>query len=329
LVDSSDRRAIGGYLELELGYEGSTWHAGAFELNSAINAFRWLLERDKPARIFLPCFTCHSIVKAAIGCGTEVAFYGIDRQLEIARPVELRDGDRLVAVNYFGLKSRYMTHLWSTFGEALLIDNAQAFFYHPPDGCEAIYSPTKFFGLCDGGYLYTSRAGPEQLATEVSGESISHLVGRLERGPELFYEQYRQSEIALSAKPVMSMSRLTRRLLGAINYEQVKLSRERNFLYLHHVLGRFNRLDLDFSDFSGPLAYPFWCGDGSIREQLKANRIYTPIYWPEVVNLAACGDVERDLVANLLPLPVDQRYELVDMQRVAKQVLETLGVALR
>jgi hypothetical protein len=268
------------------------------------------------------------MVEMARTCGSEVEFYGINEHLEIADSLVLRDGDRLVAVNYFGLKSRYTRHLWSTYGAALLIDNAQAFFCHPPQGCDAIYSPRKFFGLCDGGYLYSSCPVPDRLPIDVSGDSIAHLVGRLECGPEAFYEKYLKSEIALSGKPLMTMSRLTERLLRGIDYARVKVLRERNFLFLHQLMGRFNRLKLDFFDISGPLAYPFWSEDGSVREKLSAQRIYVPTYWPEVVALPGCGSVERDLVANLLPLPIDQRYELSDMQRLADQVLRALGGTL-
>ena len=50
------------------------------------------------------------------------------------------------------------------------------------------------------------------------------------------------------------------------------------------------------------------------------KRVLIPLLWPEVLERAPAGSLERKLALHLLPLPVDQRCGPQDMERIARIV---------
>jgi len=75
--------AIGGYFEFELN-TGVELHEGALPLNSARNCFRYILQRYKPSKMYLPYYICDSIFDVAKDSGTTWEFYALDRNMELS-----------------------------------------------------------------------------------------------------------------------------------------------------------------------------------------------------------------------------------------------------
>jgi hypothetical protein len=44
--------------------------------------------------------------------------------------------------------------------------------------------------------------------------------------------------------------------------------------------------------------------------------VFVAKYWPGVADIPHCPEMEKDLVENLIPLPIDQRYSQADMERI-------------
>ena len=312
---------IGGYFGLELGRGAGGPHDGALALNTARNGLLYVLSQRKPPKIYLPCFICNSVIDTLESAGVQYAFYNIDERLEMAEPLELYAGDRVLVVNYFGLKSAYCRELFDRYGKALFVDNTQAFYAEPLAGCDTIYSPRKFFGVSDGGYLYTSIRSSDSLEQDVSWTAAQHLVGRVDTSAAQFYEEFRESEKRLRARPVRTMSRLSEAILGSLDYDLIRKTRERNFLFVHNALAHANRMSIRLTDLCGPMVYPFWTQDLGLRQELLKKRIYVATYWAEVLENRYSSQIEKDLADGLLPLPIDQRYGLNDMQTIIDSVL--------
>ena len=67
--------------------------------------------------------------------------------------------------------------------------------------------------------------------------------------------------------------------------------------------------------------YPLWIKNGAaVRKKLQAEKIYIPTLWPNVLQQLPENAIEYQLAANILPLPVDQRYGAGEMQYLAGQV---------
>ena len=318
-------KEIGGYFGLELSRK-EEYHQSMLKLNSARNAFRYILKAKKISKVYLPSYICDSVVEPLITLNINFEFYSINEIFEMCHNIKLKETERLYYVNYFGLKSKYIADLAAAYGSQLIVDNAQAFFEFPILDIDTLYSTRKFFGVSDGGYLYTDFITDQELEQDSSMGRISHLVGRIDQTAAAHYQSYTSSENGLADQPIKTMSKFTKAVLASIDYKSTKLLRERNFLYLHAFLANYNSLDIDIGMLNGPMAYPFLWKDPLLKNELIRNKIYVATYWPEVLKRVSRESVEASFVDHIIPLPIDQRYDLEDMSRIVgfiKNIWET------
>ena len=302
---------------------GSEFHEQGIALNSGRNALRYLIRGRKIKRIWLPKLLCSAISDTCKEENVEILYYLIDKQLRPVLPQGL-EGDWLYLINYYGQYSvEEIRHLGQIY-KNIIVDNVQAFYTKPIDGLDTIYTCRKFFGVPDGGYLYTDCTLSEILQKDESYDRLTFLAGRLERSANDFYSAYRENEQRLDELPLRRMSMVTQNLLRGIDYEKIKKDRERNFSYLHEYLKSINQLELCLPD--GPYMYPLLVKDGAeIRKRLQEKKIYVPTMWPNVLESLAHEETEYALAKNILPLPCDQRYDLNDMQYLVKEVYKCLS----
>lgn len=309
-------REIGGYLELER-FHGKEYHENAIRLNCGRNALAYLIEAYGIKRIFLPFFLCDSVVDVCKKYSVEVHFYSIREDFSPILPASLASSDWVYVVNYYGqLDDAFLLCL----GEKnIVLDNAQAFFRMPLPKVPTLYTCRKFFGVSDGAYLYTERLLERSLEIDQSYNRMGFVLGRFERSAGEFYQAASENNRFFSEQPVMSMSLLTQNLLRAVDYEEIKRKRTENFLYLHSVFGRQNKLKLSVPD--GAFAYPLYVDDGMrMRKQLAQNKIYIPTLWPNVLDTCPVNSIEYQYAANILPLPVDQRYGKEEMEMIVEEI---------
>ena len=198
----------------------------------------------------------------------------------------------------------------------IIVDNAQAFFAEPVPGIDTIYSCRKFFGVPDGGYVYTDAELLDNIPVDVSMNRMKHILGRFEgKSASDYYEDFNNNDESFKKIELRRMSRLTHNILGAIDYSSVKNQREKNFAVLSEALGNLNPLHPHSPP--GPYAYPFYAENGMVlKKQLAKHKIYVATLWPNVLETGL--DTEMDLTQNILPLPCDQRYTEQDMRFVAE-----------
>ena len=67
--------------------------------------------------------------------------------------------------------------------------------------------------------------------------------------------------------------------------------------------------------------YPLLIDDGmKIRKQLQQMKIYIPTLWPNVLDDCEPDTLEYKFAADILPIPVDQRYGIEDMEYMIKTI---------
>lgn len=72
--------------------------------------------------------------------------------------------------------------------------------------------------------------------------------------------------------------------------------------------------------------YPLLIKDGAaIRKTLQKEKTYIPTLWPDVMEECGSNSLEYRYAADILPIPVDQRYEIEDMRKI----LEIMKVSMR
>ncbi|WP_293807954.1 hypothetical protein [uncultured Phascolarctobacterium sp.] len=310
-------KEIGGYIELDT-CRHAMLHEDSILLNCGRNALAYLLEAKGIKKLYLPYFLCDSVANVCKKYGVEVAFYHIG---ENWLPKDLViDGDAwLYIVNFYGQITREDLARLAEVHNNVIIDNAQAYFDAPLANVDTLYTCRKFFGVSDGAILYTNSKLERSLEIDESFNRIHYVLGRYERTASEFYEEAARNNDIFDNEPIKEMSRLTKNLLRSIDYEYVKQVRTNNFAYLHEKLREVNKLNIRLIE--GAFMYPLLIDDGmKIRKQLQQMKIYIPTLWPNVLEECKPDTLEYKFAAEILPIPVDQRYGFKDMEHLVNVI---------
>ncbi|TFD86271.1 hypothetical protein [Cryobacterium serini] len=316
---------IGGFLALEL-HEGDFPHSSGALLNSGRSCFEYILSTHDVGHVFLPAYTCEAMLEPLKKLGIPYSTYTVTPQLEMVTDFEIGTRDFLVYTNYFGIQDAYCNELSAKYGNNLILDCSQALYYPPSANSHTFYSPRKFFGLADGGIVYTDDSSVDWLPRDASFERMSHLLKRIDLGPEAAYSEFVANELALSGAPMSRMSLLTERILRNADFEKGKLRRVANLTRLHECLGESNLLAVYPETFECALYYPYRTKDASLRHRLIDSRVYVPLLWQNVLETTTADSVEHGLALDIVPIPIDHRYTDKDMDfilEIVKQGLNT------
>lgn len=311
-------KEIGGYIELDT-YTGGMIHDSGIKLNCGRNALSYLIKAKRIRKILIPKFMCDSCNKILKDNDVEVRYYSIGLDFKPVKLTRAHD-EWLYLVNYYGqLSSEYI----NSFGCNMIVDNAQAYFNDPIDRLDTIYTCRKFFGVSDGAILYTDSKLTD-IPLDESFERMHSLLGRFERSASEFYSEYIYNNHFFNSEPIKRMSKLTENLLHGIDYNKVKDIRTTNFTYLHNKLSGINKLKLSIPE--GAFMYPLYITNGAeVRKKLQTIKIFIPTLWPAVFELCDASELEYDMAKNILPLPVDQRYTIADMDYIVSEVLKCIS----
>jgi hypothetical protein len=257
--------------------------------------------------------------------GLKYHFYTIDKQLNPVVDYRPAQHTCLLYTNYFGIKTDTVLALSKSI-ENLIVDNAQAFYAAPLPGIDTFYSCRKFFGVSDGAYLSISTDERLELATDSSWERFSHLTKSLDQGIEAAYPDFISNDDALINNDIRLMSPLTEKILSGIDYRRCAAIRRENFAFLHAQLSGKNELKLECAPDDVPMVYPLLINRPELKQKLIAQKIFVATYWPNVYDWTQPDSMECYLTRNIVPLPVDHRYNLDDMQYVLNILNSILAV---
>jgi hypothetical protein len=287
-----------------------------------------LLRANGVREALIPSWTCPVIPQTLSGAGIPWMEYGLghDLQPDWEQLTRHACSDAAVILNsYFGVvmpcRDR-IERLRAETGARILLDHAQSLYEPCPSGCAAFYSPRKFVGVPDGGFLLTGvesgyEAPPapvEHVEPDLFSERLCCLGLRREYGSAEAWEMFRRLEKAVSPGPT-AMSSLSYDIFASIDHGSMASTRRANYAALAGALG----LPGLFGSQTVPLCLPLAVTGPSepARRRLVEKGIFVPRYWPGV-------DADKDMGCNLLALPVDQRCTAGDMSRLSIEVAQVL-----
>lgn len=308
-------KEIGGYFEIEKPNIVTGIHYKALRLNSGRNCFEYILLANKYTKVYIPYYTCEVLLEPLKKHNIEYDFYNIDYNFEPFSLPKLNVNEALLYTNYFGLKASFINEL-RKLESNLIIDNSHALFEEPLD-VDTFYSLRKFAGTADGAFLYCTKKLDIELLPAASFDRVSHLYLRKDISASAGYPEFKKNDASLSGLPIMSISSSTNSFIDSYDFEKNKCIRERNFLYLHSALGKFNKIKHKIFNLNAPLCYPLLVDDEKLKVELIKNNVFVPTYWPNVLDWLPDKECwERKLVNNLVCVPIDQRYNLNDLLRI-------------
>lgn len=308
---------MGGYLPLEL-HKGTQRFAGlpkecVLAVNTGRTAIAIAIESLGVKKVLAPAYYCPDIIAMLKGLEVELEFYSIGPDL-LPRDVKNEPDTAILLVNYFGVMGGRLLEFSKGF-DRVVFDNAHAFFAEPvmKAGVVNVYSCRKFIGVCDGAYLVGREIAHPALEEDVSSPRAIHLLKSLELGTASAYAESKQCEAELGERR-LAMSLLTRGILGGTDYEWIAQKRRENFAYLHRRLAAVQQLEGLEPD-SVPYMYPLLL-DRGIHRELVQEHIYVPVLWSQLLEEKYSGTLEQRYAANIVPLPLDQRYGPAELERM-------------
>lgn len=314
-------KEIGGYFELELNNTGS-FHSSAIAVNSGRNAFEMILTVRRYKKVFLPFFFCDVLLEPLKKLEIEVKYYDLQENwLPEFDFQQLNSDSCLLYINYFGINLNNCQYLASV-SEQICFDFSQAFFDQPIQTHDTFYSPRKFFGVPDGGYVFLkdSKTFFEDIEDDNSTYRTSHLFLRREKGASAGYHDFLMHEEQLKNCPISKMSKSTVAILNNIDYSNVTKKRKKNFDFLKDKLQESNKIIALREANQVPMNYPYLIENVNLKQFLIKNKIYVPTFWPNVLDNAPKNSYSFFLATFLNCLPVDQRYDLNDMDYVFSKI---------
>lgn len=305
------QKEIGGYIEFEH-YTGRQFHEDAIKLNCARNCLAYLIKACNIKKLFIPYFLCDSVWKICNKYGVDFQFYNIDENFYPVISEKMNSDSWIYVVNYYGQLTNDIIKELKYQINNIIIDNVQAFFQKPVEDVLTIYTCRKFFGVADGAYLYTSNFLSDSFEIDCSYKRMNFLLGRFEKCASLFYQEYVANNDLFDNEPIKIMSNLTENLMKSFDYKAIAEKRTENFKYLHERLYKINQLKLQIP--YGAFAYPLLLDNGFyFRKVLQEKKVYIPLLWPGISQFCEEKSIEVYYANNILPLPIDQRYGVDEM----------------
>ncbi len=300
-------RPIGGYFALDEGGEQTPLPNGVL-LNSARNALRHIVRQLNICSIHLPCYICPVVADALSEENVQIHRYQLTE--DFLPTQHFATDDFILYVNYFGVSGKRVEALAQRYPN-LIVDCAQAYFAKPK-GRASFSSPRKFFGVPDGGVAF--QVPDVAYDVDDSSSRMGHLIERKVNGPTpKGYTLFQSSEASLEHAPIFQMSHLTQSLLNKVNSKEAIKVRMANFNFLHERLN--STFPFALADDDVPMVYPYLTENSGLRQRLIDNKIFVARYWPNVEEANQFSD-------RIVPLPIDQRYGLEDMDRICEVIFK-------
>jgi len=292
-------KEIGGFLGLE-NVEKATGpfiHADAVSLNVARASFNYVLKYLKPSKIYIPYYTCDALLEPVKSNKIKSEFYSIDSNFNINSDIALKEGEYLLYVNYFGIKSDTVRNLADEFKDNLIVDNAQAFFEPEIKNVVSFNSARKFFGVPDGSFLYMQIA--EDLEMEENRAiSTNHLINRAIGNTQDGYDEFLLYEESIGVD-VKKISSLSYHILHKVNYNKAAKARRTNFNFLDKHLRDYNEVQIELQPGMVPLCYPFLPRTHIDKRDFFKENIFIPTYWNEVIyRREGTFDLEKEIAVS-------------------------------
>jgi hypothetical protein len=318
------KKPLGGFFELELPKKGSLYHDSALALANGRVCFKVLLERVKPTKVFVPFYCCDKLVLPLEELKIPFEYYAINSNFDPIGIPLLADSELFVFINYFGLKNQTARKLSKLLGEQLVIDNTHAFFEKSYGVTWAFNSARKFFGVPDGGFLYSPQYLEDSFAP-INPSVTDHLWLSFCGNHDEAFKCFQENE-ATQTSTRAGMSDLTKRILYGVDFPDVIRARKRNFRRLSNAFRHINKMSPTLFDLLPsvvPFCYPLLLDFPIEKEELYENKIYIPTFWSEILERDNPGfNFEKSLVDKLLPIPIDHRLEEKDIRRMVEFILE-------
>ena len=298
--------------------------------DSGRSALRFAARSLRSGTILLPECICDSVITAF--SGHTPRFYRLTPSLEIDMDDLLSklngEVSAVFLMHYFGaVQPRAILEQLKAarlrYGFSIVEDTTHSVFSaRRTIGDLCVCSLRKWFALPGGGALYgpalTDRDSFSLLPRKTDDRRACGMVckslfldGTLDCNAE-YRNIFRETEDALDAQTELyQISDFSRFLLRTVDADALAVRRRHNYARLKDALAQLGVSPIcRIAEDACPLVLPVWVKDrDALRRRLMEHRIYCAVHWPFDGVQADERPLARKLAAQMLSLPIDQRYD--------------------
>lgn len=295
--------------------------------------------------VLIPAYTCQTVITPFEEAGWKCQYYSIHTSLrvDVSHLLQLVDSchPSLVVVHpYFGMyltaEERLAFGTIHNNGAKVVLDLTQCIFSEE-DTSFADYvvgSYRKWFPIPDGGFLIKTEAAKNIIQPEQGNVEFleRELAAMYLRGQYFGNGELRTKDISIrlskSADNVAEnnirphkMSQVAYNLLQKEDKIRNQQARKENFQFLFEHIHDNDKITKVCSSLdnltSAPLYFTIYVQDRkALQSELIKDAIYAPVIWPVEDENILINDEVIYIYEHLLAIPCDQRYDVVDMQRI-------------
>ena len=300
-------------------------------------------------KVLLPAYTCDTVINPFKQAGWECTYYPVDKTLRIDAEKTLglyeENPMSLIVVHpYYGmdLNEKELALLNELHGKGckIVMDLTQCIFSSQNIDFVEYYvgSYRKWYEVPDGGFLKTKKKHdglkkiiPENeefvslqtdsmflrgLYFEEGNEEVKSISRRLNKMAVEMVEQ----QIVPHAMASSSIA-----LMKGMDMDRCQKQRFENYQFLYHLLKDMEEIDLVCNDMeavtTAPLYFPIYVKDrDALQTSMAAEHIYAPVLWPVTIEEVLVNDTIKTIYDTILAIPIDQRYNQGDMDRVVETI---------
>ena len=297
----------------------------------------------------IPSFTCSTVIQPFIKKGYTIQTYDIDETLCIKidqfKSILSKNNIQVVLMHqYFGFNTIHGLEKFieeaNDNGVIFIEDRTQCLYSEIPllPADYIIASLRKWGPLPDGGIAVCKKGmfcksilkkSDKRLeAVKLEASLMKHyFLYKLEGNKQDYLDKFKVAEALLNQQiDYYEISPSSLIIQANLNIEQLKLKRRTNYRRLYKALNGLNNIHI-IKNYPDDRITPLYCPIFSTHRDelqfiLKKNNVYAPIIWPKPLS---CPDIcveAQCLYDGILCLPIDQRYDVDDMDRIIKIIKE-------
>ena len=322
---------IGSFIELQLPagkeyFDSKVLEGDIARLNSGRAGIWHAFRLTGCKAIWLPYYQCETVRDFLKFKNVTIKYYHIDREF---KPIDIEQSkdEAVLLVNYYGIMANARMESLARQYFNVIIDNSQAFFALPLQNCFNVYSTRKFMGVPDGAYVIGSNAKRymDDYQQGFSSDTSLFLLQRIEYGCEgKTYSSRMVNEERIDHEDAMKMSVLTRRLLQAADYRDIKQKRIENFEEAKRLFADVNKMNLvNFCNHEVvPMVYPLIVESDELLTFMLKNKHFQGHWWNYITKEQSESTFEYYLSRYMIPITIDQRYRKKDIHCISELVFK-------
>ncbi|SHK01278.1 DegT/DnrJ/EryC1/StrS family aminotransferase [Tepidibacter formicigenes] len=306
---------------------------------SALRAVLNDLEIGKGDIILMPNHLCPTILYSLHEKNIKYIFYKINKDLSIdlkslEEKISNKNIKAIYIINYFGFYHNrktieFLKKMREKYNFKIIEDAVQMLWFKNNNFIgDYVFNSYRKFVPIDGSILLSKNNRIYKETKDKYYELINK--GRSEKKLYIDYEigneenylnTFKEAEkFYYKRKEAYGMNIISKKLLSSLDIEYIKKKRQENYKYLYEKIKKIEFIETIFDinkiNDNIPLGFPVYIKNNNrdkIRKLLMNNKIYCPIHW----------NINNEIGKNILTIPIDQRYDFKDMDRVIFSFLKS------